>query len=313
MDENKRKDRRILRRSVLGILCAVLALILLILIFATVYIESLMSKINKVDPVMTDSTIVIIMLVVSGIIVGIINTLAGGGAIISMTLFMVLGLPISVANGTNRIAVVLQNFTATLAFLRKRMLDVKSGIKLSIPAVIGNIAGSMVATHISDLVFKICMGVVLTVVLVYMIFDQSHKRPSIQGGHPLDIRWWHYIWFFIIGFYGGYIYIGLGFLILAITIWTMNLDIVTANVIKGFVIFLSTPFALAVFVYNGQVEWVAGLLHGVGNIVGAVMASHWAMSWGVKFVRWFTLAIIVVFFFDLMGWLSLHDMLARLL
>ena len=82
---------------------------------------------------MNDSLIIIIMLVVSGIIVGVINTLAGGGAIISMTLFMVLGLPISVANGTNRIAVVLQNFTSSLAFLRKRLLDIKSGIKLSIP------------------------------------------------------------------------------------------------------------------------------------------------------------------------------------
>ena len=79
---------------------------------------------------MSDSIIIIAMLVISGIIVGIINTLAGGGAIISMTLFMVLGLPISVANGTNRIAVVLQNFTASLAFLRKRMLDIKSGVKL---------------------------------------------------------------------------------------------------------------------------------------------------------------------------------------
>ena len=87
---------------------------------------------------MSDSIIIIAMLVISGIIVGIINTLAGGGAIISMTLFMVLGLPISVANGTNRIAVVLQNFTASLAFLRKRMLDIKSGVKLSIPAGIDN-------------------------------------------------------------------------------------------------------------------------------------------------------------------------------
>ena len=129
----------------------------------------------------------------------------------------------------------------------------------------------------------------------------------------MQIKWWHYIWFFIIGFYGGYIYIGLGFLILAITIWTMNLDIITANVIKGFVIFLSTPFALAVFIYNDQVEWLAGLLHGVGNIVGAIMASHWAVSWGIKFVRWFTLAIIVVFFIDLMGWISLQSLLSGLL
>ena len=59
---------------------------------------------------------IIIMLVVSGIIVGIINTLAGGGAIITMTLFTVLGLPIGVANGTNRIAVVLQNLTSSLTF-----------------------------------------------------------------------------------------------------------------------------------------------------------------------------------------------------
>jgi uncharacterized membrane protein YfcA len=79
------------------------------------------------------------------------------------------------------------------------------------------------------------------------------------------------------------------------------------------VIFLSTPFALAVFIYNGQVEWMAGLLHGVGNILGAVLASHLAMSWGVKFVRWFTLFIIVVFFIDLVGWISLEGVLSGLL
>ena len=78
-----------------------------------------------------------IILVLSGILVGVINTLAGGGAIITMTLFTVLGLPIGVANGTNRIAVILQNFTATVAFIRKRMLHISSGIKLAIPAVIG--------------------------------------------------------------------------------------------------------------------------------------------------------------------------------
>ena len=152
---------------------------------------------------------------------------------------------------------------------------------------------------------------VLAVILVYLLLGKDNEQ--VTGGHGLKIKWWHYLIFFIIGFYGGYIYIGLGFLILALAIWTMKLDIITANVIKGFVIFLSTPFALAVFIYNGQVEWMAGLLHGVGNILGAVMASHWAMSWGVKFVRWFTLFIIVVFFIDLMGWISLQSLLEGLL
>ena len=253
----------------------------------------------------------IVLLLASGVLVGIINTLGGGGSVITMSLFMAMGMPIGIANGTNRIAVLLQNLSATVAFLRKGMLHVRSGVMLSLPAILGNIFGAMVATEVSDTVFKICLSVVLAIILVYLLLGKDNEQ--VTGGHGLKIKWWHYLLFFIIGFYGGYIYIGLGFLILAIAIWTMKLDIITANVIKGFVIFLSTPFALAVFVYNGQVEWMAGLLHGAGNILGALLASHWAMSWGVKFVRWFTLFIIVVFFFDLMGWISLQSLLSGLL
>ncbi len=253
----------------------------------------------------------IILLLVSGIIVGIINTLGGGGSVISMALFMAMGLPVNVANGTNRIAVVLQNLSSTLTFIRKRMLDIKSGLLLSIPAIIGNILGSMVAMEVDDTTFRICLSVVLAVILVYLIFDR--QRPHLHTGHSLTIRWWHYIWFLIVGFYGGYIYIGLGFLILAVTIWTMKLDIITANVLKGCVIFLSTPFALAVFMINGQVDYGVGLLHGAGNIIGAVMASHWAIGWGVKFVKVFTLVVIVVSFIDLMGWISLQSLLSSML
>ena len=253
----------------------------------------------------------IVLLLASGVLVGIINTLGGGGSVITMSLFMAMGMPIGIANGTNRIAVLLQNLSATVAFLRKGMLHVRSGVMLSLPAILGNIFGAMVATEVSDTVFKICLSVVLAIILVYLLLGKDNEQ--VTGGHGLKIKWWHYLLFFIIGFYGGYIYIGLGFLILAIAIWTMKLDIITANVIKGFVIFLSTPFALAVFVYYGQVEWMAGLLHGAGNILGALLASHWAMSWGVKFVRWFTLFIIVVFFIDLMGWISLQSLLSGLL
>ena len=253
----------------------------------------------------------IVLLLLSGVLVGIINTLGGGGSVITMSLFMAMGMPIGVANGTNRIAVLLQNLSATVAFLRKGMLHLKSCLLLSLPAILGNILGAIVATDVSDTIFKSCLSVVLVVILIYLVLGKD--KEQVIGGHGLQIKWWHYLWFFLIGFYGGYIYIGLGFLILAITIWTMNLDIVTANVIKGFVIFLSTPFALAVFIYNDQVLWSEGLLHAAGTIVGALLASHWAMSWGVKFVRWFTLVIIVVFFLDLVGWISLHNMLAYLL
>ena len=256
------------------------------------------------------STDIIIMLVLSGIVVGVINTLAGGGSIITMTVFMVLGLPIGIANGTNRIAVFLQNFTASVTFIRKRMLDVKNGLLLSVPVIIGNIAGSLVASTIDERIFKICFGVVLFVILLYMIFD-NHKR--FHGGSRMQVKPIHYLWFLLIGFYGGYIYIGLGYLILAIALWSMKLDIVTANVIKGFVIFIATPFSLLVFMLHGQVEYGYGILHGAGNMIGAYLASHYFVGWGGRFIKIFTTVIVLVCFADLVGLLSLQEVLNAML
>ena len=139
------------------------------------------------------------MLLISGIVVGIINTLAGGGTVITMTMFMVLGLPITVANGTNRIAVVMQNLAATITFIRKRLFNLKSGLLLAVPVIIGNIGGSLLATHINDTIFRICFGVVLFLILLYMIFD-NHKR--IESKEAVKIRPMHYFWFLLIGFYG---------------------------------------------------------------------------------------------------------------
>lgn len=247
---------------------------------------------------------VVIMLVVSGVMVGIINTLAGGGSIITMTVFMALGMPISVANGTNRIAVFLQNFTASVTFIRKRMLDIRHGLLLSIPVVVGNIAGSLVASNIDERVFKICFGVVLCVILFYMIFD---VRKRLHSGGRMQVKPIHYLWFLIIGFYGGYIYIGLGYLILALALWSMRLDIVTANVIKGFVIFIATPFSLLVFMLNGQVEYGYGIIHGLGNMLGAYLASHYMVGWGGGFIKVFTTIMVLICFADLVGLLSLQE------
>jgi uncharacterized membrane protein YfcA len=109
----------------------------------------------------------ILLLLASGVLVGIINTLGGGGSVITMSLFMAMGMPIGIANGTNRIAVLLQNLSATISFLRKGMLHIKSCVLLSLPAIVGNIFGAMVASEVSESLFKICLSAVLVIILVY--------------------------------------------------------------------------------------------------------------------------------------------------
>ena len=253
---------------------------------------------------------IVVALLISGTLVGIINTLAGGGSIITMTMFMAFGMQIDTANGTNRVAVLMQNLASSVTFIRKRSFNINHGLLLSIPVILGNILGAVVASDINERVFKICFGVILVVIMVYLLID-NRLRP--REGHNIEIKPLHYVIFFLIGFYGGYIYIGLGYLILTIALWLMRMDMVTANAIKGFVILLATPFSLAVFMIMGDVDYTFGIVHGIGNMIGAFLASHYMSNWGKSFIKIFMAIIVAICFLDLVKVISLQDFFYALL
>ena len=248
---------------------------------------------------------IIVILLCSGLLVGFINTLAGGGSAISLTIFMALGLPVQVANGTNRVAILMQNLSSTATFVRKRMVDWRSGVKLAVPAIIGTIVGAQIASEISDVVFQTCLAVVMVAVLGFTLFGSNIFK---RGGHRIErTTWLHYLLFFLIGLYNGYIYVGTGYLILLVTMGMMHVGIVQSNVIKNFIILLSIPFSLAVFILHGDVNWAYGLVHGAGNVIGAFLASHYAIGWGTKFLRWFTVGVVLVCLADVVGLISIRQ------
>lgn len=249
---------------------------------------------------------IIAILVASGIVVGFINTLAGGGSIISLTLFMTLGLPIQAANGTNRIAIIMQNLSSTATFAKKRLIDWKSGFKLSVPSILGAVLGSQIAATIDDRIFQVCLAIVLVGVLIFSLKgDSLLKRRGESIG---KIRLPHYLVFFVIGIYGGYIFVGMGYLILLATMGMLHLNIVKANVIKALIIFVIMPFSLLVFIINGEVNYMYGLLHGAGNMIGAFFASHYAIGWGNRFLKWFMVVVVVVCLADVTGLISIRNM-----
>ena len=102
-----------------------------------------------------------ILLIISGIMVGFINTLAGGGTVISISLFMFLGLPPVVANGTNRIPIIFQTLTAVFLYQKKKLIDWSKGIKLSIPIVLGNITGALLANVVPGKIFSYAFAVIV--------------------------------------------------------------------------------------------------------------------------------------------------------
>jgi len=228
----------------------------------------------------------IIALITAGIAVGFINTLAGGGSIISLSVLMYLmGLPAGIANGTNRIAILLQTFTAVRSFKKQEVLDWRKGVKLGIPAIIGSIVGAFIAVDIDEKIFEKAMVIIMILMLGFIFYKPSiwlKGKQSLIDQKPGPIQMFI---FFLIGIYGGFIHVGIGYLLLIAIVLGAGYDLVKANAIKVLIVFMYVPFSLAVYIYNDQVNYLYGFVLAIGNIVGAIIASKMAIEKGAGFVR----------------------------
>ena len=236
----------------------------------------------------------IIALIVAGLMVGFINTLAGGGSIISLSVLMVLGLPANVANGTNRIAIAVQTLTASGSFRQQKVLDTRKGIILGIPAVLGSIVGALIAVDINEDFFEKAIAVVMLFMLVFIIYKPQKWLSARDELIKKKTSVFQIILFFLIGIYGGFIHMGIGYFLLTALVFSIGYDLVKANAVKVFIVLLYTPVTLIIFLIYGQVNWEYGLTLTVGNVFGALIASRLAVKKGVNFVRWVIVVVILL-------------------
>ncbi len=239
---------------------------------------------------------IICILIVAGAIVGFINTISGGATAISYALFMAMGMPISMANGTTRLGVTMQFATTSFIFNRKGILRRRDALHVGLPIALGSIGGAQVASNISPHVFEIILACFLIIMLFLLVFDA--KRFLAQQGNGLQdgkISVWKTLLFVAIGFYGGFTHVGVGLMILFASVLVLKTDLLHANGIKQFAVVLYTPLALITFALNGQVNWPVALIYGIGNVIGGYFGSKKAISWGTNFIRWFTIVIISIF------------------
>ncbi|MBN2347431.1 MAG: sulfite exporter TauE/SafE family protein [Bacteroidales bacterium] len=236
-----------------------------------------------------------------GIVAGFINTLAGSGSLLTLPLLMFLGLPANVANGTNRIAILLQNVVGVSSFRYQKVLNFRQGLILGLPAAFGAIAGAQIAISLNDVFIEKAIGGLLIFMFFLILLKpsvwlkgQEHKITS--NSTILNI-----VIFFVIGIYGGFIQAGVGFFLLAGLVLGAGADLVKANALKVFIILLYTPIALLIFLWNGQVNIQIGLILAVGNMIGAFIGSKVAVSWGPKFVRVILLLAILISSVKLLG------------
>ena len=234
------------------------------------------------------------LVVAAGFAAGFINTLAGSGSLITLPLLIFIGLPATVANGTNRVAVFLQTAVAVNRFRQSGIMDFRRGFQLTVPAILGAILGAQIAVNLNEQAMKTAIGILMVVMLVVVLVRPKRWLVGRSGMLARRPGWLLLLIFFMIGCYGGFIQAGVGIFLLAGLVLGAGYELVGANAVKNLIVMVSTLFALIVFIVNHQVEWLPGLVLAVGNMIGAWVAARMAVEKGAKFVRWILVAVIVV-------------------
>ena len=234
-----------------------------------------------------------LVVVAVGIVAGIINTLAAGGSLLTLPVLMALGLPPNMANGTNRIAIFLQNVVGVRQFHKEKVMDFPSGFRVGIPAAAGAIAGAFIAVNLNDEVMKLAIAGVMILVF-FLILLKPNRWIHSHESHPPIPYWLQVIVFFFVGVYGGFIQAGVGFFLLTSLVLGSGFELVKANALKLLIILLYTPLALLIFFMNGDVNLWIGLVLAVGNMTGAWIGTKIAVKWGAVLIRYFVLVAILV-------------------
>src|SRR3990170_8701136 len=233
------------------------------------------------------STVNILLLLLAGIAAGFVNTVAGGGSVVTLPVLVEI-VGTSLANGTNRVAILMENAVAAASFHRGRKVPWAFVGPLLIPIILGAGAGAWVATLLSAATMKRVFGLVIVLVALSMIV-----RPSqwMHEGEPRIREPWRSLAFFGIGFYGGFVQAGVGFLLLVGLVLVEGLGLIRGNAAKVVLILAYTPLSLFLFARAGQVDWAAGATLGVGSMTGALIASRLAIRKGAAgWIRWVVIA-----------------------
>lgn len=233
----------------------------------------------------------VLILFAVGAIAAFINVNAGGGSSLTLPTLIFLGLDAALANGTNRVAILFQNISAVYSFKKEKFYEFKNSFKLSLLSLPGGILGAILAVKIdNDLFEKILAGVMIGIIVTMII----PRKKIAQISSEVNINWKVLFAMTFTGFYGGFIQVGVGFLLMAVLQNLMKLDLIRVNMHKVFIVFVFTIPALIVFLVTDNINWFYGLSLSAGNIAGGWWGAKLSVKKGEKFIRLVLIIAILI-------------------
>ncbi|MBR3939082.1 MAG: sulfite exporter TauE/SafE family protein [Bacteroidales bacterium] len=253
-----------------------------------------------------------LLLILSGLVVGFVNTLSAGGTAISISLYLTLGLPVDVVNATNRVGVLIQSIASSATYHSKKVLDYKKALLLAIPTTLGAFCGSSVAVQATEVVIRYTMLAVLLMMIVFLFKNPKKLEVDADVDSKLTIK--EFVVYFLIGIYGGFIQVGTGFFLIMAGVGVVGWSLVKTNAAKVMIMLIYTMVSVLVFSQKGGlIRWDIGLLHGIGCAVGSIVGTLIGIKKGSKFVKWVSVGVIIFTILILFDVVDLKSVMSQLL
>jgi hypothetical protein len=221
----------------------------------------------------------ILIAIGGGFLAGVINTLAGNGSAITLSILTeVMGLPGNIANGTNRIGIALQTIISSYTFQKAGVLRVQHQQRPILLVTLGAFVGIATALYVSHEQFMFVFKYLIVLMFFLLLIHPKRWIQPDKGGRPWP-RPVLYGGLLLLGFYGGFIQMGMGLFFLAIAVLGAKYTLLQANALKVMVVGLYTLFAIVIFAWQGRMAWTIGLTLGVGQLLGGWLTTRYAVRY----------------------------------
>ena len=238
----------------------------------------------------------ILLLVAGGLAAGVVNTLAGGGSLLTVPLLVLAGVPGNVANGSNRVGILASNASATAAFRRLGISGLSRTLPVLVPVAVGSLVGALLVARLADETFERAFGVLMVPVLLLSLRPPmlKHAERRVWSG-PFTA-----LVFLVVGLYGGAFQAGIG-LLLMVALSRSGMDLVVANSVKVVVIMVVTVTALPLFIVGGRVAWGPAMVLAAGFAVGGALGARLTVTRGASLIRPVMVAAVLALAGRLLG------------
>lgn len=227
----------------------------------------------------------LIFMCFAGFIAAFVDSIAGGGGLISVPAYMLIGLPPTMVNGTNKFSATSASFTSSIKFIQSKKADFKI-LKFALPfTVIGAIAGAGTALSIPESFLKTTISTMIVFIGIYTYFSKKlGVEENFTGYTTINIIFTCTLALFI-GFYDGFFGPGTGTFLIFGLIAIYGFDFTKASGNARIMNFTSNIVALIVYAINGKILYAYGIPVAIFSIIGAKFGTQFALKNGAKFIK----------------------------